>query len=253
MRRQPNQPALRRTAALRPHVLSWSICLLLAPAFAWAQSADAPAAEDSTAGDLDTIVITATAGGKSKLRTSVSTSTLNPDAIERSAPRSTAEIFRNIPGIRSESTGGEGNANIAVRGLPVASGGANIISTGDAYAQDNNQLVMPGYTQLNLFADYRFADQSVVGLNFNNLFDAFGITEAEEGSIVAGAENVIRARSIPGRTASLSVRYEFLACRRRVPGRPLPLRCALPVGSGTARCQSHLPNRIHRNGTVGST
>ena len=31
----------------------------------------------------------------------------------------------------------------------------------------------------------------------------------DEGSIVAGAENVIRARSIPGRTASLSVRYEF--------------------------------------------
>ena len=127
MRRQPNPPSLCRTAALRPHALSWAICLLLAPAFASAQSADAPAADDSAAGDLDTIVITATAGGKSKLRTSVSTSTLNPEAIERSAPRSTAEIFRNIPGIRSESTGGEGNANIAVRGLPVASGGAKFL------------------------------------------------------------------------------------------------------------------------------
>ena len=68
---------------------------------------------------------------------------------------------------------------------------------------------MPGYTQVNLFADYRFAENWVVGLNVNNLFDEFGITEAEEGSIVAGAENVIRARSIPGRNASLSVRYEF--------------------------------------------
>ena len=38
-----------------------------------------------------------------------------------------AEIFRNIPGIRSESSGGEGNANIAVRGLPVASGGAKFL------------------------------------------------------------------------------------------------------------------------------
>ena len=80
---------------------------------------------------------------------------------------------------------------------------------GDAYAQDNNQLVMPGYTQVNLFADYRFADNWVVGLNVNNLFDTFGITEAEEGSIVANTQNIIRARSIPGRTASLSVRYEF--------------------------------------------
>ena len=68
---------------------------------------------------------------------------------------------------------------------------------------------MPGYTQVNLFADYRFAEKWVVGLNVNNLFNAFGITEAEEGSIVGGTENIIRARSIPGRTASLSVRYEF--------------------------------------------
>ena len=78
-------------------------------------------------GYLDEIVVTATAGGKSKLRTSISTSSVTPETIERSAPRSTAEIFRNIPGIRSESTGGEGNANIAVRGLPVASGGAKFL------------------------------------------------------------------------------------------------------------------------------
>jgi predicted outer membrane repeat protein len=87
--------------------------------------------------------------------------------------------------------------------------GANVIGTTDAYAQDNNQLVMPGYAQVNLFGDYRFTENWVVGLNVNNLFDEFGITEAEEGSIVAGTENIIRARSIPGRTASLSVRYEF--------------------------------------------
>jgi outer membrane receptor protein involved in Fe transport len=87
--------------------------------------------------------------------------------------------------------------------------GANLLGTDDAYAQDNNRLVMPGYTQVNLFADYRFAESWVVGLNVNNLFDEFGITEAEEGSIVEGAENIIRARSIPGRTATLSLRYEF--------------------------------------------
>jgi outer membrane receptor protein involved in Fe transport len=87
--------------------------------------------------------------------------------------------------------------------------GANLIGTSDAYAQDNNALKMPGYTQVNLFADYRFAERWVAGLNVNNLFDTFGITEAEEGSIVAGAENIIRARSIPGRTATVSLRYEF--------------------------------------------
>ena len=34
-------------------------------------------------------------------------------------------------------------------------------------------------------------------------------TLAEEGAIVANTENVIRARSIPGRTISLGIRYEF--------------------------------------------
>ncbi len=87
--------------------------------------------------------------------------------------------------------------------------GANLIGTTDAYAQDNNQLVMPGYTQVNVFGDYRFAENWVVGININNVFDTFGITESEEGSIVAGAENIIRARSIPGRTATVSLRYEF--------------------------------------------
>nr|MBP6749899.1 TonB-dependent receptor [Xanthomonadaceae bacterium] len=63
--------------------------------------------------------------------------------------------------------------------------------------------------QVNLFGDYRFAENWVVGLNVNNLFDAFGITESEEGSIVANTQNIIRARSIPGRTATVSVRFEF--------------------------------------------
>ncbi|WP_346962849.1 Plug domain-containing protein [Sphingomonas sp. S-NIH.Pt15_0812] len=36
-------------------------------------------------------------------------------------------MFRNIPGIRSESSGGDGNANIAIRGLPIASGGATFL------------------------------------------------------------------------------------------------------------------------------
>ena len=116
----------RVSPRLRPHALSWAVCALLTQPFvAFAQDAQtqaaAPADTQAAANDgvdLDAIVITATAGGKSKLRTSVSTSSLGIDTLERSAPRSTAEIFRNIPGVRSESTGGEGNANIAVRGLP---------------------------------------------------------------------------------------------------------------------------------------
>ena len=77
--------------------------------------------------ELDAVVITASRAGVTKMTSSVSVSSLSSEQIAAQAPRSTAEIFRGLPGIRSESTGGEGNANIAVRGLPVASGGAKFL------------------------------------------------------------------------------------------------------------------------------
>lgn len=98
---------------------------LAMPASALAQ-ADASEGQSSMA-DTSEIIVTAVARGQNKLDSSVSVSSLSADAIQQSAPRSVAEVFRNIPGIRSESSGGEGNANIAVRGLPVASGGAKFL------------------------------------------------------------------------------------------------------------------------------
>lgn len=110
-------------------VLGVALTALSAPAFA--QDASAPAAEDAATGDdslgLDEIVVTAAAKPANRLDSSVSVSTLSSELVAQGAPRTTAEIFRQIPGIRSESTGGDGNANIAVRGLPVASGGAKFL------------------------------------------------------------------------------------------------------------------------------
>ncbi len=78
--------------------------------------------------DFERIVVTGSAGkGATVMASSVSVSSLSADQIEVSTPRSSAEAFRSIPGIRSESSGGEGNANIAVRGLPVAAGGAKFL------------------------------------------------------------------------------------------------------------------------------
>jgi outer membrane receptor protein involved in Fe transport len=86
---------------------------------------DAAPADDSEA--TDEIVVTGVAKGQNKLDSSISVSALNQEAIANAAPRSVAELFRNLPGIRSESSGGEGNANISVRGLPVASGGSKFL------------------------------------------------------------------------------------------------------------------------------
>ncbi len=63
-------------------------------------------------------------GGATKLEASVSVSALFSEDVAKLAPRSVAEIFRSIPGIRSESSGGGGNANITIRGIPLATGGS---------------------------------------------------------------------------------------------------------------------------------
>ncbi|MDC7696102.1 TonB-dependent receptor [Asticcacaulis sp. DXS10W] len=87
--------------------------------------------------------------------------------------------------------------------------GANFVGTTDAYAQDDNKLVMPGYVQTNLFADYSLTEDLTVSLNVNNAFDVLGITEVEEGAITDNATNYVRARAINGRTSTISLKYRF--------------------------------------------
>ncbi|WP_438968565.1 TonB-dependent receptor [Nonlabens sp.] len=76
---------------------------------------------------LDAIIVTGVTNPKAKIESSVSVTTLRTETIAQSAPRTTAEIFRTIPGIRSESSGGEGNSNISVRGVPISSGGSKYV------------------------------------------------------------------------------------------------------------------------------
>jgi len=85
--------------------------------------------------------------------------------------------------------------------------GLNAIGTTDSFAQDSNQLKLPGYTQVNAFLAVRPLERLELSLNANNLFNEFGYTEAEEGSIPANG--IVRARSIAGRTISASVRVNF--------------------------------------------
>ncbi|PTQ59293.1 outer membrane receptor protein involved in Fe transport [Sphingomonas aurantiaca] len=116
---------------------------------------------------------------------------LNP-AVEGNRPRRQAKfIFQATP-------------QVDVGRLTV---GANVIGTTDSFAQDNNGLKMPGYTQVNAFVSVRPADNVTLSVNGNNLFDVKGITEAEEGNIPSNG--IVRARSITGRTISAAVRVGF--------------------------------------------
>lgn len=82
-----------------------------------------------------------------------------------------------------------------------------MIGTSDAPAQDSNEFMMPGYTYVNLFANYFINDQLSIELSINNLTDTAGITESEEGSITG--LDYIRARSISGTSSTLAVRFTF--------------------------------------------
>lgn len=85
--------------------------------------------------------------------------------------------------------------------------GANVIGTTESFTQDNNELVLPAYAQVNAFLAVRPLDRLELALNASNLFDSYGYTEAEEGSIPGNG--IVRARSIAGRTISASVRIDF--------------------------------------------
>ena len=105
-------------------------CMAAAIAAAFAHTAHAQQGADAPQADglqLEKVVVTGTARSSSKMRSSVSVSTMDQDNIALSAPTSAAELLRSIPGVRSESSGGEGNANITVRGVPISAGGARYV------------------------------------------------------------------------------------------------------------------------------
>ncbi len=68
--------------------------------------------------------------------------------------------------------------------------------------------MLDAYAQVNAFAQYNLSDSFSVSLNVNNLFETVGITEAEEAT-AATNKTIIRARSIQGRSTSLTLKYDF--------------------------------------------
>jgi outer membrane receptor protein involved in Fe transport len=134
-------------------------------------------------------------GGATWTKAEITEDQLAP-AVVGNRPRRQAEfVFQLTPQYRFEA-------------IPLRAG-ANFIGTTDSYAGDSNLLVMPGFVQTNLFGEYELTEGLSVSLNVNNAFDVIGLTESEEDSIAGTGESVIRARSIPGRTATATLRYRF--------------------------------------------
>jgi outer membrane receptor protein involved in Fe transport len=109
-----------------------------------AQAQDAePVAEEEAVGEE--IVVTGVVKATNRLDTSISVSAVSLEDINNSAPKGLSEVFRLIPGVRSESSAGGGNSNIGVRGIPISTGGAKFVQL-----QEDGLPIM-------LFGDFDFA------------------------------------------------------------------------------------------------
>jgi len=114
-----------RPRAARPHPLVATLALAFVGSAAQAQQQ--AAAEPADGLKLDAVVVTGASSAKSKMRSSVAISTIENDGVTAATAASATDVLRAVPGIRAEASGGESNANVAVRGIPVSAGGARYI------------------------------------------------------------------------------------------------------------------------------
>jgi outer membrane receptor protein involved in Fe transport len=77
-----------------------------------------PPAPQNKTQTLQTVVVTASAGGVKKLDASYNIVTANREEIRQANPTSTADLLKISPGIWPESTGGQTGANIEIAGFP---------------------------------------------------------------------------------------------------------------------------------------
>lgn len=85
--------------------------------------------------------------------------------------------------------------------------GVNAIGTTSSYAQDENQLRMPGYVTVNPFLQVTPTQRLVLALNVNNLFDVRALTSVSSASLPTSG--VVLAQALYGRTISTSARFYF--------------------------------------------
>lgn len=85
--------------------------------------------------------------------------------------------------------------------------GANVVTITGSYAQDSNQLRMPGFTTVGAFAEYQAAKNLQFTLSAQNLFDTLGNFEVNQASVPANGIGFARAAN--GRTVQASLRLGF--------------------------------------------
>ncbi|MDP3549060.1 MAG: TonB-dependent receptor [Novosphingobium sp.] len=91
--------------------------------------------------------------------------------------------------------------------LDAATFGAVINGTTSSFAQDVNQLTLPGYVLVSPFLHFRPAPKVTLGINAFNVFDKRAIYTAASATIPASG--VVNIQTMNGRTVTASLRYTF--------------------------------------------
>ena len=89
------------------------------------------------------------------------------------------------------------------------SAGLSMIGRSDSYVGDDNSNKLDGFVSYNAFLNMTIAEGLTGRVAINNLTDEIGLTEAEGGFQTVNGVDVIRARSITGRSATLELNYQF--------------------------------------------
>lgn len=98
---------------------------------------------------MEGLVVTATRTPTEKLESSTAVTTMSEEQIEQEEPRSTADLLKSVPGFYVESSGGEVNNNLFVRGLPADGSYRYVVMLEDGMmAFDGNDLFFLGADNL---------------------------------------------------------------------------------------------------------
>ena len=87
--------------------------------------------------------------------------------------------------------------------------GATLIGTTGSFAQDTNELRMPGYVTTNAFVQFRPTEQLLLSVNANNLFNETAFVAIDTASIAAAFGGLASVRPLNGRTVSATARFSF--------------------------------------------
>jgi outer membrane receptor protein involved in Fe transport len=167
--------------ALRPMAVAVALAALqLSAAHAQTAPAAAPAADANDTLQLERIVVTGSTVLRTKMKQSVSVSNIDSDQIEKSVAASATEVLRAVPGLRAESSGGEGNANLGVRGLPMSDGGGRYVQL----QEDGLPVMLFGDISFATADQFMRADYSVSGLDVLRGGSSATLSTNSSGAIV---------------------------------------------------------------------